>query len=309
MLEGMVRKQTEKQAQTLDSWLEKHDREVPFPERVCLHGDQDYMGDGKPCHRMDVYEPELNPKEGPVLVNFHGGGFLLGKKQVNRLFCADMCLHGFTVFCPEYPLVPEVGIFDIFRDLTVAVNRAGEEAAARGQDGVCLCGDSAGAYLCVYLAAMRENPAMAEAAGVSPVVPRIRALGLISGMFYTCRLDSIGMFLPDMLYGKGWRKLQPPLLPGDLPGQCGALPAGYPRRQTAVARFFRYASGNAGSAGCKRADGGIPAKALLINTALHFPARLVPLRIRNCAVLPCPAAGRKKPEGDDRSGHRLPAFS
>lgn len=32
MLEGMVRKQTEKQAQTLDSWLEKHDREVPFPE-------------------------------------------------------------------------------------------------------------------------------------------------------------------------------------------------------------------------------------------------------------------------------------
>lgn len=86
MLEGMVRKQTEKQAQTLDSWLEKHDREVPFPEGVRLHGDQDYMGDGKPCHRMDVYEPELNPKEGPVLVNFHGGGFLLGKKQVNRLF-------------------------------------------------------------------------------------------------------------------------------------------------------------------------------------------------------------------------------
>ena len=89
MLEGMVRKQTEKQAQTLDSWLEKHDREVPFPEGVRLHGDQDYMGDGKPCHRMDVYEPELNPKEGPVLVNFHGGGFLLGKKQVNRLFCAE----------------------------------------------------------------------------------------------------------------------------------------------------------------------------------------------------------------------------
>ena len=125
-----------------------------------------------------------------MLVNFHGGGFLLGKKQVNRLFCADMCLHGFTVFCPEYPLVPEVGIFDIFRDLTVAVNRAGEEAAARGQDGVCLCGDSAGAYLCVYLAAMRENPAMAEAAGVSPVVPRIRALGLISGMFYTVWIPS-----------------------------------------------------------------------------------------------------------------------
>lgn len=241
MLEGMVRKQTEKQAQTLDSWLEKHDREVPFPEGVRLHGDQDYMGDGKPCHRMDVYEPELNPKEGPVLVNFHGGGFLLGKKQVNRLFCADMCLHGFTVFCPEYPLVPEVGIFDIFRDLTVAVNRAGEEAATRGQDGVCLCGDSAGAYLCVYLAAMRENPAMAEAAGVSPVVPRIRALGFISGMFYTCCLDSIGMFLPDMLYGKGWRK-RPfrPYTDPECTARAGNLPPSF--LVTARGDFLRHYS-------------------------------------------------------------------
>ena len=38
MLEGMVRKQTEKQAQTLDSWLEKHDREVPFPEGFVCTG-------------------------------------------------------------------------------------------------------------------------------------------------------------------------------------------------------------------------------------------------------------------------------
>ena len=121
------------------------------------------------------------------------------------------------------------------------MNRAGEEAAARGQDGVCLCGDSAGAYLCVYLAAMRENPAMAEAAGVSPVVPRIRALGLISGMFYTCRLDSIGMFLPDMLYGKGWRK-RPfrPYTDPEYTARAGNLPPSF--LVTARGDFLRHYS-------------------------------------------------------------------
>ena len=186
MLEGMVRKQTEKQAQTLDSWLEKHDREVPFPEGVRLHGDQDDMGDGKPCHRMDVYEPELNPKEGPVLVNFHGGGFLLGKKEANRLFCADMCRRGFVVFCLEYPLVPDVDIFTVFRALTAGIERAAALAPDFGGDAsrLFLCGDSAGAYLCVYLAAMRKNAAMARAAGVPQLSSDIAALSLISGMFY-----------------------------------------------------------------------------------------------------------------------------
>ncbi len=241
MLEKMVRKQTEKQARELDSWLEKHDREVPFPAGVRLRADEAYRDDGRVCHRMDVYEPEDGGATVPVLVNFHGGGFLLGKKQVNRLFCADMCLRGFTVLCPEYPLAPDAGIFDIFRDLTAAVNRAGELAAARGQDGICLCGDSAGAYLCVYLAAMRVNPDMAKAAGVSPVVPRIRALGLISGMFYTCRPDSIGLFLPDMLYGKGWRRR--PFRPYTNPeytARAGSLPPSF--LVTARGDFLRHYS-------------------------------------------------------------------
>lgn len=43
---------------------------------------------------MDMYETEDGGATAPVLVNFHGGGFLLGKKQVKRLFCADMCLRG-----------------------------------------------------------------------------------------------------------------------------------------------------------------------------------------------------------------------
>ena len=186
MLEKMIRSQTAKQEQQLESFLARHDAANPFPEDVLLTADADYMGDGRPCHRMDIFRPREAKEALPVLVNIHGGGFLLGKKEANRLFCTDMCRRGFVVFCLEYPLVPDVDIFTVFRALTAGIECAAALAPDFGGDAsrLFLCGDSAGAYLCVYLAAMRKNAAMARAAGVPPLSSDIAALGLISGMFY-----------------------------------------------------------------------------------------------------------------------------
>ena len=208
MLKKMIRSQTAKQEQQLDSFLTRHDAANPFPEDVLLTADVDYMGDAQPCHRMDVFRPREARDPLPMLVNIHGGGFLLGKKEANRLFCADMCRRGFVVFCLEYPLVPDVDIFTVFRALTAGIERAAVLASDYGGDAskLLLCGDSAGAYLCVYLAAMRKTAAMAQAAGVPQLTPDIAALGLISGMFYTTRFDNIGIFLPNMVYGHGWRR-------------------------------------------------------------------------------------------------------
>ena len=154
MLEKMIRSQTAKQEQQLESFLARHDAANPFPEDVLLTADADYMGDGRPCHRMDIFRPREAKEALPVLVNIHGGGFLLGKKEANRLFCADMCRRGFVVFCLEYPLVPDVDIFTVFRALTAGIERAAALAPDFGGDAsrLFLCGDSAGAYLCVYLA-------------------------------------------------------------------------------------------------------------------------------------------------------------
>ena len=186
MLEKMIRSQTAKQEQQLEIFLARHDAANPFPEDVLLTADADYMGDGRPCHRMDIFRPREAKEALPVLVNIHGGGFLLGKKEANRLFCADMCRRGFVVFCLEYPLVPDVDIFTVFRALTAGIERAAALAPDFGGDAsrLFLCGDSAGAYLCVYLAAMRKNAAMARAAGVPQLSSDIAALSLISGMFY-----------------------------------------------------------------------------------------------------------------------------
>ena len=93
--------------------------------------------------------------------------------------------------------------------------------------------------------------------GVSPVVPRIRALGLISGMFYTCRLDSIGMFLPDMLYGKGWRSVRSvPIRIRSIPRGRGNLPPSFlvTAREISLQhysrRFYRAISGTVRRIAC-----------------------------------------------------------
>lgn len=212
MFRRLINAQAAKQADKLDNWLKEHDKKNPFPKDVWLTENVDYFGDGKAIHRMDIFYPcdytEEPTERLPVLINIHGGGFLLGKKEVNRLFCADMSKWGFVVFCLEYPLAPEADISEIFRDLTVGINRVAEIAGDYGADPsqFYLCGDSAGAYLCTYLAAMQNEPEIARAFCVQPIRPRIHALGLQSGMFYTRKKDKIGIFLPNIIYGKGWRK-------------------------------------------------------------------------------------------------------
>lgn len=207
MLEKMIRERTAQQERQLETWMAAHDRAHPFPGGVCLTENVPY-GDGGDGRRMDVFRPENGGEGLPVLVNIHGGGFLLGKKEANRLFCADLCLRGFVVFCVEYPLVPQTDVFGILRELSCAVDTVEERCAAYGGDParICLCGDSAGAWLCVYLAASQRSASVAHAAGLTPPRPAIHALGLISGMFYTDRLDQIGLFLPAYIYGRGWRR-------------------------------------------------------------------------------------------------------
>ena len=81
MFNKMIAQQTAKKEKLLDNFLKKHEAEYPFPEDVELICDIDYMGDGKPCHFMDIYRPRNYEGKLPVMFNLHGGGFLLGKKR------------------------------------------------------------------------------------------------------------------------------------------------------------------------------------------------------------------------------------
>lgn len=186
-----------------------HDEMLTFPKGVIEYQDVPYSDDNLKEHRMDIFRPEGREDEIlPVIIDVHGGGLLLGSKEFNRFFCAEISAMGFLVFSIEYRLVPECLSYDQYADCSMAMDAIQQLIPQYKGDPehVYVVGDSGGAYLIVYTIAMQKCQKLAEAAHVTPSTLDVKALGLISGMFYTTRLDKIGMFLPKYLYGKKYKK-------------------------------------------------------------------------------------------------------
>lgn len=205
LIERIFYKQRAEFAETLP----ERDVRFSFPENVEEIKDIAYLPDNDPSHRLDIYRPaDQADKTLPVLINIHGGGLIMGCKEFNRYFNARLCQLGYVVFSLEYPLVPDCTFFDQCHTVFQAFDFVRDHAASYHGDTstVYAVGDSGGACLLTYCVAMQNAPAVAKAAGVTPSTFSIRALGLISGMFYTNKRDSIGMFLPGYLYGKHYKK-------------------------------------------------------------------------------------------------------
>lgn len=179
------------------------------PLGVYEKNDIPYAEDGDPAHRMDVFSPLNRTGEAlPVIMNIHGGGLLMGNKEFNRHFCAELAKRNFVVFSIEYSLVPEVQVYSQYRDIMLAMNEIQRILADYNGDKerVYVVGDSGGAYLAAYTAAMCVSSALAQAADIVPADVKVKAMAFISGMFYTTKLDEIGLFMPKYLYGKQFRK-------------------------------------------------------------------------------------------------------
>ncbi len=64
-------------------------------KRIC---DIPYIGDGHPMHLLDVYYPEDAAHALPVIIDIHGGGWMYGSKELNKIYCLNLAKRGFTVF-------------------------------------------------------------------------------------------------------------------------------------------------------------------------------------------------------------------
>ena len=175
---------------------------------ILEYRDIPYHVDRDPAHRMDLYRPEYRPDPLPVVINVHGGGLIMGRKSFSRPFCAALSRLGFLVCSMEYRLVPDVTVFQQLEDIFNAMDYIDVTIGQYGGEpgSVFMVGDRAGAFLCLYASAIQRNPQLAHAVGISPSRLLIDKLALISGMFYTANLDSIGILLGESFYGKGYRK-------------------------------------------------------------------------------------------------------
>ncbi|MFJ3484102.1 alpha/beta hydrolase [Pseudomonas sp. NPDC090202] len=97
----------------------------------------------------------------PVILYFHGGGYVVGSLDSHDSICRRLAAAGtHAVLAPEYRLAPEAPFPTAVNDALDAANWLAEQAAALGLDNrqVSLAGDSVGATLATVLAitAVRE---------------------------------------------------------------------------------------------------------------------------------------------------------
>lgn len=157
---------------------------------------------------MDIFKPEVSEgTELPVIVNIHGGGLIDGNKKFSVGFCRQLAKRGYLVFSLEYRLIPDVRVYEQFDDVCAGMDCVGRKLVEFDVDftRIYMVAESAGAYLATYVTAMKKSHVLQEAIGYEPSKMNFRAMGLICGMFYTTRNDSLGWFLSRSIYGKDER--------------------------------------------------------------------------------------------------------
>ena len=116
------------------------------PEGIKRIYDIAYIDDGHPLHRLDVYYPENTEGKLPVIIDIHGGGWMYGNKELNRIYCLNLAKRGYTVFNMSYRLVPEVTVYDQLKDVMAAIDYIAKhlEDYPCDANNIMLTGDSAG---------------------------------------------------------------------------------------------------------------------------------------------------------------------
>lgn len=169
-----------------------------------------YLDDGERGHLLDVYYPQGTQQPLPVIIDIHGGGFMYGYKELNRLYNLYLASLGFTVFSISYRLAPQVRVPDQLRDVNAAFHWIAQNVPKDPAQYPCdmqncfVTGDSAGGFLALYGALLEKSPLLQELFGVSPSGLPIRALGLISGV--ADFRSPLGKILAKPALGRGYKK-------------------------------------------------------------------------------------------------------
>lgn len=175
------------------------------PSDVHVVKDMPYHADKKKAHLLDVYYPKGQQEKLPVIINIHGGGLMYGYKEINSHYNMVIASYGYCVFSINYRLAPPAKFHEQLQDVLDAFAWIRERLLLTQYHGdigqVFVSGDSAGALLALYATAITKNKQLEAIFQVHSTPFDIKGLGLLHGMFYTTREDTIGK-LKQLFYGK-----------------------------------------------------------------------------------------------------------
>ena len=124
---------------------------------------------------LRLYDVREHREPGPVLVFFHGGGFVLGDLETHEPICAEIARRlDMPVVAVDYRLAPEHPWPAGAEDCIAAARwiAAGPEALGRQATGLVLAGDSAGGNLAIVTSlSLRDDPAPVPVLAQWPIYP------------------------------------------------------------------------------------------------------------------------------------------
>jgi acetyl esterase len=175
---------------------------------------------------LRLYEPVQGTWPHPVLVYYHGGGWVIGDLDTHDVVCRQLCRDsGWAVLSVDYRLAPEHPFPAAPDDALAAVRWVREHGAAHGLDAtrIALGGDSAGGNLAAVAAIAMRNAGDAPALLQLLIYPAtdMRAVApshTHNGQGYVLTADTIayfrGFYTPQPAQWEDWRVS--PLLADDL---------------------------------------------------------------------------------------------
>ncbi len=136
----------------------------------------------------DLYFDPMILKDGkkhPLVLNIHGGAFVMGDKRYRKTLCEYYASKGYYVYNINFRMPPQVDIINCISDVVEAANFIEQLAEAYSIDlnKIVVTGDSSGAYLAAYVEAIKTNPEIADFADLNHVDIDIAALILHSGPY------------------------------------------------------------------------------------------------------------------------------
>ena len=177
------------------------------PENVTRITDIPYLDDGDPMHKLDVYYPDGTTDPLPVIIDVHGGGWMYGDKELNRLYCLTLAARGYTVFNMSYRLVPVVTVNEQIQDVMCALKWIEAHLAdyPAQADRILLTGDSAGGMLAGFAAALLSSRALRSVFDTVDCSLKLSMLALTSPVAYMDEKGVMGVYTRKM-WGDDYRR-------------------------------------------------------------------------------------------------------
>jgi acetyl esterase/lipase len=196
----------------LSKW-EKRDNKILskqiLPKNIVEIVNIPYIKDGHNGHLLDIYYPENMKGPFPVIIDIHGGGFLYGYKEMNKLYNYHLAKNGFIVFNLNYKLAFNgIKIPEQIHDIITALNwiKNNMESYPIDKQKIYLMGESAGAYLAIMAVLISGSKKLRNIFNIPELNLQINAMAIISGLM-ELEHSSIGYWgMRSMVLENGYKK-------------------------------------------------------------------------------------------------------